>query len=64
MTKKIDYLFIPVGGGGLISGVGSVFKKLSPDTKIIGIEPAGAPAMTVSLRVGCITGCERIVASS
>lgn len=50
MTDKIDYLFIPVGGGGLISGVGSVFKKLSPQTKIIGIEPAGAPAMTVSLK--------------
>ncbi|MFW5710134.1 MAG: pyridoxal-phosphate dependent enzyme, partial [Bacteroidota bacterium] len=37
----IDYLFIPVGGGGLAAGVGSVFKNLSPNTKIIGVEPEG-----------------------
>ena len=47
--EKIDYIFIPVGGGGLISGLGSYFKKLSPETKIIGVEPAGAPAMKTSL---------------
>lgn len=41
----IDYLFLPVGGGGLSSGVSSVMKLLSPKTKIIGVEPAGAPAM-------------------
>lgn len=41
----IDYLFLPVGGGGLSSGVSSVMKLLSPGTKIIGVEPAGAPAM-------------------
>ena len=41
----IDYLFLPVGGGGLASGVSSVFQILSPDTKVIGVEPAGAPAM-------------------
>lgn len=46
----IDYIFIPVGGGGLISGVGSYFKQTSPDTKIIGVEPAGAPAMYESLK--------------
>jgi threonine dehydratase len=49
IKKKIDYLLIPVGGGGLASGVGSVFKNLSPGTKIIGVEPAGAPSMKVSL---------------
>jgi len=48
----IDYLFVPVGGGGLISGVGSYFKQISPDTKIIGVEPAGAPAMKASLEAG------------
>ncbi len=46
---RIDYLFIPVGGGGLISGLGSYFKKLSPHTQIIGIEPLGACALKTSL---------------
>lgn len=41
----IDYLFLPVGGGGLSSGVSSMMKMLSPKTTMIGIEPAGAPAM-------------------
>ena len=50
--EPIDYLFLPVGGGGLCSGVGSYFKQVSPQTKIIGVEPAGAPAMKVSLERG------------
>ncbi|WP_372745430.1 threonine ammonia-lyase IlvA [Lutibacter sp.] len=50
--ESIDYLFLPVGGGGLASGVGSVFKALSPDTKIIGVEPKGAPSLTTSLEKG------------
>lgn len=45
----IDYLFVPVGGGGLSAGVGSYVKRLSPDTQIIGVEPAGAPAMKRAL---------------
>ncbi len=49
---KIDYLFLPIGGGGLVSGVSAVFQQLSPDTKIIGIEPTGAPAMYNSLETG------------
>lgn len=44
-VSKIDYLLLPIGGGGLAAGVSTVFKKLSPKTKIIGIEPEGAPAM-------------------
>jgi threonine dehydratase len=51
-NKHIDYLFIPIGGGGLAAGVGSVFKTLSPDTKIIGVEPAGAPSMKASIEKG------------
>lgn len=43
--EQIDYLFIPVGGGGLASGVGSYIKKYSPNTTIIGVEPEGAPSM-------------------
>jgi threonine dehydratase len=44
-VSKIDYLLLPIGGGGLAAGVSTVFKKLSPKTKIIGIEPEGAPSM-------------------
>jgi threonine dehydratase len=47
--EPIDYILVPIGGGGLISGVLHVFKNLSPQTKVIGIEPEGAPAMHQSL---------------
>ena len=49
-TEKIDYIFVPIGGGGLASGIISYFKAISPDTKIIGVEPAGAPAMATSIK--------------
>jgi len=49
---NIDYLFVPVGGGGLAAGVCTIFKKLSPHTKIIGVEPSGAPSMKVSIDNG------------
>lgn len=48
----IDYLFVPIGGGGLASGVSTVFKQLSPHTKIIGVEPSGAPSMKKLYRKG------------
>lgn len=51
-NNPIDYLFLPVGGGGLASGVGSVFKDNSPETKLIGVEPKGAPSLTTSLKNG------------
>ena len=41
----IDVIFVPVGGGGLIAGIGSIVKYLSPKTKIIGVEPADAACM-------------------
>lgn len=53
-SKAIDYIFVPIGGGGLISGVGSYIKQMSPNTKIIGVEPEGAPAMKESLKKGKI----------
>ncbi len=49
IKNPIDYIFIPIGGGGLISGAINIFKQLSPKTKIIGIEPAGAPSMKESI---------------
>lgn len=56
----IDYLFVPVGGGGLISGVGSYFRQASPQTRIIGVEPAGAPAMYESLKQGKVVNLSHI----
>ena len=46
----IDYLILPVGGGGLAAGVSTVFKQLSPLTKIIGVEPEGAPSMQEAIK--------------
>ncbi len=48
--EKIDYVFVPIGGGGLSAGLSSVFKFLSPNTKLIGVEPEGAPSMLTSIR--------------
>ena len=50
--SNIDFLFMPVGGGGLSAGVGSYFKTFSPKTKIIGVEPEGAPSMFEALKAG------------
>ncbi len=57
---EIDYLFVPVGGGGLSAGVGAVFKALSPQTRIIGVEPQGAPSMSISLQNNRNTTLEEI----
>lgn len=48
----VDYLFVPVGGGGLSAGVGAYFKTYSPKTRIIGLEPEGAPSMFEALKAG------------
>lgn len=52
LSESIDYVFVPVGGGGLASGLSSVFKVLSPSTKIIGVEPSGAPSMKSAFERG------------
>jgi len=57
---NIDYLFVPVGGGGLAAGVGSYFKTFSPQTKVIGLEPEGAPAMYESFKAGHPVTLEKI----
>ena len=60
----IDYVFVPVGGGGLSAGVGSYFKTFSPQTKIIGLEPEGAPSMYEALKAGhpvTLSSIERFV---
>ncbi|MEZ4840610.1 MAG: threonine ammonia-lyase [Flavobacteriaceae bacterium] len=58
--KPIDYLIVPVGGGGLASGLSSVFSVLSPETKIIGVEPEGAPSMKMSIEQNRVVNLENI----
>jgi len=45
----IDYIFVPIGGGGLSAGLLTYIKNISPNTKVIGVEPEGAPSMKMSL---------------
>lgn len=56
----LDYLFVAVGGGGLLSGVGSYFKQMSPKTKIIAVEAKGAAALAASLEQGKLASLEKI----
>ena len=58
--EKLDYIFVPIGGGGLASGLGSYIKSMSPDTKIIGVEPAGAPCMKTAISKGEVVELEQI----
>lgn len=50
--KPIHAIFIAIGGGGLISGIGAYIKRLRPEIRIIGVEPVDAAAMHQSLQVG------------
>lgn len=52
LREPIDVLILPVGGGGLSAGVAQVFDALSPETKIILVEPSGAPSLRRSLEAG------------
>ncbi len=60
LEQPLDYLFVPVGGGGLVSGLISVFKNRSPSTKIIAVEPKGAPSLSNSLLKGSNTTLDHI----
>lgn len=46
----VDYILVPIGGGGLCTGVSTLAKMLNPNIKVIGVEPAGANCMQVSLK--------------
>ena len=48
----VEAIYLPVGGGGLVSGVAAAVKRLQPAVRIVGVEPAGAPKMTRSLAAG------------
>ena len=49
---KLDAVFVPIGGGGLIGGMAAYFKALAPDIRIIGVEPVDSDAMFQSLQAG------------
>lgn len=48
----VDYILVPMGGGGLAAGVSTLAKLLNPNIKVIGVEPKGAPSITASLKAG------------
>ena len=51
----VDYILVPIGGGGLATGVSTLAKLLKPNVKVIGVEPAGAACMKASLEKGEVT---------
>lgn len=51
----VDYILVPIGGGGLATGVSTFAKLLNPNIKVIGVEPAGANCLQASLSVGKVT---------
>lgn len=52
LGKSLDTIVVPVGGGGLVSGITSYLADMSPHTGIVGIEPAGAPSLTAAFKNG------------
>ena len=58
--SDIDFLLLPVGGGGIASGSGSYFKSKSKATKLIAVEPEGAPSLKRSLEAGKVIELETI----
>lgn len=51
----VDYILVPIGGGGLACGVSTLAKLLNPNIKVIGVEPAGAACMKASVKAGAVT---------
>ena len=51
----VDYILVPVGGGGLATGVSTLAKLLNPNIKVIGVEPAGANCLQASIKAGKVT---------
>ena len=48
----VDYILVPIGGGGLATGISTLAKLLNPNVKVIGVEPEGASCMKASLKAG------------
>ncbi|WNC15833.1 threonine ammonia-lyase IlvA [Brevibacillus brevis] len=60
MEEPADFVFASIGGGGLVAGIGSYVKGVSPDTRVIGVEPAGAPSMKAALEQGDVVTLDEI----
>lgn len=58
--EPIDFVFASIGGGGLMAGLSTYIKSISPFTKLIGVEPEGAPSMKTSISLGAVTTLEEI----
>jgi threonine dehydratase len=58
--EPIDFMFASIGGGGLISGLSTYTKSISPQTKIIGVEPEGAASMKYAIENNKVIGLEEI----
>ena len=56
----VDYILVPIGGGGLATGVSTLAKLLNPKIKVIGVEPTGANCMQVSLKNGKVTTLPKV----
>ena len=56
----VDYILVPIGGGGLCCGVSTLAKMLNPKIKVIGVEPAGAACMKASLAVGHVVTLPKV----
>lgn len=56
----VDYILVPIGGGGLATGVSTLAKLLNPKIKVIGVEPAGANCMQVSLKEGKVVTLDHV----
>ena len=59
--EDVDYILVPVGGGGLISGIAVAAKRIKPDVKVIGVEPAGAASMLKALELGQVTALDKVM---
>lgn len=57
----VDYILVPVGGGGLATGVSTLAKLLNPNIKVIGVEPAGANCLQASIKAGKVTTLPTVI---
>ncbi|WP_138496441.1 threonine ammonia-lyase IlvA [Paenibacillus pinistramenti] len=60
LQSPADYVFVTIGGGGLVSGVGAYLKMVAPQTRVIGVEPLGASSMTEALKLNQVVTLDTI----
>jgi len=59
-TPEVEWVFVPVGGGGLISGISTAIKLKKPHVKIVGVEPIGAAAMLKSVQQNAVVHLDKV----